>query len=121
MPSGLFYSYSLDRYIVNTRGVKLVFVIPCFIRIPAFKANKVDPDQTPRSVASDLGLQCLPISHFQKRITVQWHNRKCHDSVNPNITSEIRDRSSEILIGKKATEHPIIMRFSISEAEMNCL
>ena len=27
------------------------------------KANSGDPDQTPRSVASDLGLHCLPISH----------------------------------------------------------
>ena len=25
-------------------------------------ANKGDPDQTPRSVASDLGLDCLPIT-----------------------------------------------------------
>ena len=28
-------------------------------------ANSVDPDQTPRSAASDLGLHCLPMS--QKR------------------------------------------------------
>ena len=26
-------------------------------------ANSGDPDQTPRSVASDLGLHCLPLSH----------------------------------------------------------
>ena len=26
-------------------------------------ANSVDPDQTPRSVACDLGLHCLPMSH----------------------------------------------------------
>ena len=25
-------------------------------------ANSVDPDQTPRSAASDLGLHCLPMS-----------------------------------------------------------
>ena len=25
--------------------------------------NSVDPDQTPRTVASDLGLHCLPMSH----------------------------------------------------------
>ena len=30
-------------------------------------ANSVDPDQTPRSAASDLGLHCLPRS--QKRNT----------------------------------------------------
>ena len=27
------------------------------------QANSKDPDQTPHSVASDLGLHCLPISH----------------------------------------------------------
>ena len=31
----------------------------CFIEIPVFNAKSVDPDQTPRSVASDLGLHCL--------------------------------------------------------------
>ena len=33
-----------------------------FYRIPAFNANNVDPDQMPHSVASDLGLYCLPMS-----------------------------------------------------------
>ena len=27
------------------------------------QANSGDPDQTPHSVASDLGLHCLPMSH----------------------------------------------------------
>ena len=27
-------------------------------------ANSADPDQTPRSAASDLGLHCLPASHL---------------------------------------------------------
>ena len=30
--------------------------------IPVINANSVDPDQTPRSAASDLGLHCLPMS-----------------------------------------------------------
>ena len=30
-----------------------------FIEITVFNANSVDPDQTPRSAASDLGLHCL--------------------------------------------------------------
>ena len=30
--------------------------------IPVFTANSVDPDQMPHSVASDLGLHCLPMS-----------------------------------------------------------
>ena len=32
--------------------------------MPVVNANSVDPDQTPRSVASDLGLHCLPMSHL---------------------------------------------------------
>ena len=34
----------------------------CFIEILVFDANSVDPDQTPRSAASDQGLHCLPMS-----------------------------------------------------------
>ena len=33
-----------------------------FIEIPEFNANSVDPNQTSRSAASDLGLHCLPMS-----------------------------------------------------------
>ena len=58
------YRNSLDRSISNTRGVWLVYLLPCFIEIPVFNANSVDPDQTPRSAASDLGLHCLPVSLF---------------------------------------------------------
>ena len=35
---------------------------PCYIEIPVCTANHVDPDQTPRCAASDLGLHCLPMS-----------------------------------------------------------
>ena len=38
------------------------FYYTCFIEIPKFKANSVDPDQTPRCAASDLSLHCLPVS-----------------------------------------------------------
>ena len=34
--------------------------------IPDLNANNVDPDQTPRSAASDQGLHCLPMS-------LLWH------------------------------------------------
>ena len=37
-------------------------LIRAFVEISKFNANSVDPDQTPRSVASDLGLHCLPMS-----------------------------------------------------------
>ena len=64
MPSRLFYLRSLDEYISIKRDVRLVFLSPCFIYIPVLNANSVDPDQTPHSVASDLGPHCLPMSHF---------------------------------------------------------
>ena len=34
----------------------------CFVESSVFNANSVDPDQMPRSAASDLGLNCLPMS-----------------------------------------------------------
>ena len=35
-----------------------------FYRFSLLNANSVDPDQTPRSAASDLGLHCLPMFHL---------------------------------------------------------
>ena len=35
-------------------------LLPCFIEIPVFNSNSVDPDQTPRTAASDLGIHCVP-------------------------------------------------------------
>ena len=37
-----------------------VFIIAMLYRIFVLNANSVDPDQTPRSRASDKGLHCLP-------------------------------------------------------------
>ena len=63
MPNGFFYRHSSDRSIFIMRGVWLVFIITMFYRNSYTKtANSVDSDQTPRSVASDLGLHCLPLS-----------------------------------------------------------
>ena len=62
MPNGLVYQNSLDRPIFDRKGVWLIFIIQCFIEILVFSANNVDPDQTPRSAASDHGLHCLPVS-----------------------------------------------------------
>ena len=36
-------------------------------------ANSEDPDQTPRSAVSDLGLQCLPITRLEVS-GLQWVN-----------------------------------------------
>ena len=38
------------------------------------KANSEDPDQTPGSAASDLGLHCLPMSH-KKDARLIWVSR----------------------------------------------
>ena len=62
MPSGLFYLIYLDASIPNRRGDWIILLLLCFIESPVFNANSVDPDQTPRSAASDLGLHCLPVS-----------------------------------------------------------
>ena len=56
---GFFCLHFLDLLISNIRGVWLV----CFIKLPVFNANSVDPDKTPRSAASNLGLHCLLMSH----------------------------------------------------------
>ena len=63
MPSGLFHLSLLDRFISNSRGIWFVFSVLSFIiEIHVLNANSVDPDQMPHSVASDLGLHCLPMS-----------------------------------------------------------
>ena len=41
-----------------------------------FNANSVDPDQTPLSAASDLGLYCLQISHLWDS-RHKWVNMPC--------------------------------------------
>ena len=40
----------------------LFFFLLCFIEIPVFNANKVDPYQTIYSAASHVDLHCLPIT-----------------------------------------------------------
>ena len=37
-------------------------LLQCFMEILVINANSVDPDQTPHSAASDLGLHCLPVA-----------------------------------------------------------
>ena len=64
MPNEIFYLRFLDRTISNRRVVGPVLLLQCFTETPVFNANSLDPDQTPRSAASDLGLDCLPMSHL---------------------------------------------------------
>ena len=64
MPSQFFYL------------VHCLFLILHFIvNVPVLKANSVDQDQTPRSAASDLGLNSLPTSLLwdAKQIWVKRH------------------------------------------------
>ena len=61
-PSGLFYRNSLDKSISYIRSVCIIFIITAFHGNPCIYANSGDPNQTPRSAASVLGLHCLPKS-----------------------------------------------------------
>ena len=56
MPSGLVYLKSLTSPFPIKKSVWLTFIITIFLEISVFNANRVDPDQTPRSAASDLDL-----------------------------------------------------------------
>ena len=66
MLNGFFYQSFLNRSISNRRNVWLfiiiIIIITTFIEINVFYVNNVDPDQTPPSAASDLGLHCLSMS-----------------------------------------------------------
>ena len=45
----------------------MVFFIFIQVLIEIMQANSGDPDKTPHYLASDLGLQCLPMSHINGR------------------------------------------------------
>ena len=63
MPSGFFYLNSLDQSSSSFKGCPVSFYYyHVFIKMPVINANSVDPD----SVASDLGLHCLQMSHLWK-------------------------------------------------------
>ena len=47
---------------LKERVTSYFLLLLCFIAIPVFNANSIDPDQTPRSVASDLGQHYLLMS-----------------------------------------------------------
>ena len=62
MPSGFSYFNFLDRSNSSRRGAWVVKIITIFYKISVLNANSVDPDQMPRTVASDLSLHCLQMS-----------------------------------------------------------
>ena len=49
-------------------------IITCLIEIPVLNANSVDPDQMPRSAASDLGPHCLSMSLLWD-VRLNWVNQ----------------------------------------------
>ena len=57
MPSELYYLCQLFRPIHFQYKECLVS--------PVINANRLDPDQTPHSMASDQGVNCLPMSHYR--------------------------------------------------------
>ena len=61
MQSGLFYYNSFEWSISNSWVFGYFLLLLCFIEISVFNANNIHPDQTSRSVASDLGLYCFPM------------------------------------------------------------
>ena len=52
-------------------------------------ANSGDPDQTPRSAASDLGLHCLPIT-FLGAACLQWVKTGLFDTEEIHWVNKIR-------------------------------
>ena len=64
MPSGLFCQLFGTVHFQLKECVVSFYDLPVyhFIEIPEFNANSVDPDQIMCSMASDLGLHCLPLS-----------------------------------------------------------
>ena len=65
MQNELFFLNPLGGSITSRRDVWLFLLIVCLVIVSIFDAYSVDPDQTPRSVASDLGLHCLRTSLFR--------------------------------------------------------
>ena len=53
------------------------------VEISKLNTNSVDPDQTPRSAASDLGLHFLPMSHLWDA-GLKWVMKQCRNNVEKN-------------------------------------
>ena len=50
------------QVLFQQKGCRVAFLLLCLTEIPVINANSTDIDHTPRSVASDVGLHCLPMS-----------------------------------------------------------
>ena len=63
----------LDRFVSNGNGVKLIVVVPVFVKIPVLNANSVVPDRTPHSTV------CL--CSFCKTLGITRLNIKINDEI----------------------------------------
>ena len=64
MYNGIPHFYQLKEPIFNFRGIEWYFSFFPDLEKSIMCANIGDPDQTPRIVASGLGLHCLHIFHI---------------------------------------------------------
>ena len=62
LPSGPVHPYQLDKSISNFRAVWCTYSFLFYFEYIFLLAKGEDPDQTPHSAVSDLGLHCLPMS-----------------------------------------------------------
>ena len=88
-------------------GVGLVVLLTCSIEIPLLNANSVDPDQTPRSVESDLGLHCLPMS----LIWDIWH--KWVNSLSKIFLKQRNIKEASVFKFTSPKSSPVLTRNSI--------
>ena len=74
IPNGISHSYQLEQSISVLRDVRWYFSFLFKFQKKIKQANSGDPDQTPHSVASDLGLHCLPMSHKKDALHIWVKN-----------------------------------------------
>ena len=72
-PNEISKCYQLDQSISALRVVGWYFTF-CQISIEHNVSNSGDPDQTPHSVAIDLGLRCLPLCHTKRTLCLYGLN-----------------------------------------------
>ena len=80
---------------------------------PVFNANIVGPDQTPRSAASDLGLNYLQMSPFWNAM-YKWVNNKLH------LRQTLQKRRILLKLGKHKCFENSRLCFTESIHEQQC-
>ena len=64
LTNGFSHYYHLGESTFIFRGVRCDFKFLSHFSVKFLKANRIAPDGTPRSAASHLGLNCLPMSQL---------------------------------------------------------